>query len=56
MDVFNKIFGSIKEINKLLKEINRLLDKEMSNICFKGTVIRIEKALKNNYICILKVS
>ena len=39
MDVLN----SIKEINRLRKEINRLLIKEMSNIYSKVT---IEKFLK----------
>ena len=31
-------FNSIKEINRLRKEINKLLSKGMSNIYFKGTV------------------
>ena len=31
------VFGPIKEINKLLKEINRLLNKGMLNIYFKIT-------------------
>ena len=34
-------FNSIKEINRLKKEINRLSSKGMSNICLKVT---IEKA------------
>ena len=37
------LFGSIKEINRLLKEINRLLSKGMSNIYLKLT---IEKKLR----------
>ena len=32
------VFNSIKEINRLRKEINRLLSKEMSNIYLKVTV------------------
>ena len=36
-------FGSIKEINRLLKEVNRLLSKGMSNIYLKLT---IEKKLR----------
>ena len=31
-------FDSIKEINRLRKEINRLLIKGMSNVCFKATI------------------
>ena len=31
-------FSSIKEINKLLEEINRLLSKGISSICFKVTI------------------
>ena len=31
------LFSSIKEINRLLKEINRFLSKEMSNIFLKVT-------------------
>ena len=31
-------FNSIKEINRLRKEINRLLSKEMSNIYLKVTI------------------
>ena len=38
MDVFNNIFNSIKEMNRLRKEINRLLSKGMSNIYFKVTI------------------
>ena len=32
------VFNSIKEINRLRKEINRLLSKEMSNIYLKVTI------------------
>ena len=40
MNVRWMFFSSVKEINKLRKEINRLLSKSMSNICFK---IYVEK-------------
>ena len=36
-------FNSIKEINRLRKEINRLLSKEMSNICLKVTIKTFSK-------------
>ena len=39
MDVFN----SIKEINRLRKEINRLLGKGMSNIYLKVTIDTFSK-------------
>ena len=32
------LFSSVKEINRLLKEINRLLSKGMSSIYFKVTI------------------
>ena len=32
------VFNSVKEINRLRKEINRLLSKEMSNIHLKVTI------------------
>ena len=32
------LFNSFKEINRLRKEINRLLSKEMSNIYLKLTI------------------
>ena len=32
------VVHSIKEINRLKKEINRLLSKEMSNIYFTNTI------------------
>ena len=39
MDVCNRrSFNSIKEINRLRKEINRLLSKGMSNIYLKDTI------------------
>ena len=34
----SNVFNSIKEINWLRKEINRLLSKGMSNICLKLTI------------------
>ena len=36
-------FNSIKEINRLSKEINRLLSKEMSNIHLKVTIETFSK-------------
>ena len=37
--VFNRCFlNLIKEVNRLRKEINRLLSKEMSNIYLKVTI------------------
>ena len=32
------LFSSIKEINRFRKEINRLLSKGMSNICFRVSI------------------
>ena len=37
------VFNSIKEINRLRKEINRLLSKEMSNIYLKVTIETFSK-------------
>ena len=31
-------FDSVKEINRLIKEISNLLNKGMSNICLKVTI------------------
>ena len=33
-------FDSIKEINRLRKEINRLLSKGMSNTCLKVSIVK----------------
>ena len=35
------LFYSIKQINRLRKEVNRLLSKGMSNIHLKGTIEKI---------------
>ena len=44
----------------LIKEINRLISKGLSNIylkvTIKGTVMQIEKALINDRLCVSKVS
>ena len=37
------VFNSVKEINRLRKEINRLLSKEMSNIYLKVTIETFSK-------------
>ena len=37
------MFNSIKEVNRLRKEINRLLSKGMSNICLKVTIETFSK-------------
>ena len=39
-------FSSIKEINRLSKEINRLLSKGMSNIYLKVTIEKKNDVLK----------
>ena len=38
MNVFWMFFSSVKEINRLLKQINRLLSKVISNIYLKVTM------------------
>ena len=40
------LFNSIKQINRLRKEINRLLSKEMSNIYLKVTIEEKTEVLK----------
>ena len=40
-------FNSVKEINRLIKEINRLLSKEMSNICLKVTIEKKKRGSQN---------
>ena len=37
------LFNSVKEINRLIKEINRLLSKGMSNIYLKVTIETFSK-------------
>ena len=41
--LLSNVFNSIKEINRLGKEINRLLNKAMSNIYLKGTIDTFSK-------------
>ena len=41
--LLSNVFNSIKEINRLRKEINRLLSKEMSNIYLKVTIETFSK-------------
>ena len=41
--LLSNVFNSIKEINKLKKEINRLLSKGMSNIYIKVTIETFSK-------------
>ena len=41
--LLSNVFNSIKEINRLGKEINRLLNKVMSNIYLKGTIDTFSK-------------
>ena len=43
-------FNSIKEINRLRKEINRLLSKEMSNIYLKVTIQEKTDVLKTSVL------
>ena len=38
MEVLRMVFNSIKEINRLRKEINRLLSKGISNILLNVTI------------------
>ena len=40
------LFNSVKEINRLRKEITRLLSKEMSNIYLKVTIEEKTEVLK----------
>ena len=49
--VISNVFNSIKEKNKLLKEINRLLSKGMSNIYLKVTIESFSKFSRFKKVC-----
>ena len=47
--LLSNLFNSVKEINKLRKEINRLLSKGMSNIYLKVTIEKFSKLLFSGF-------
>ena len=49
-------FNSIKEINRLRKEINRLLNKGMSNIYLKVTIEKIWRSQNFDFLGLKNLS
>ena len=49
-------FNSVKEINRLRKEINRLLSKGMSNIYWKVTIESKWGSLNSNFLSLKNLS